>query len=145
QRLISMEERFGPLPDYDVTIERRGGDVNTEYNPYREDAVEIPGLFPNMACPKCGHKARIGQGYPGARCPNDETPLEGEPGVYDRYVPDIEAMLMRFGSKEFYDWHFRGANSNDAQQPRPQQTAPTDLEQSELDRLRAERDRIAAH
>jgi hypothetical protein len=70
---------------------------------------------------------------------------------YAKFTPDIEAVLTRMSSQEYYDKHLRGASeqSSDAPQPNGQQAAaqaqpPIPGDGTEFERLQREREALTA-
>lgn len=119
---LAAYEKYGTLLDRDYDIGRRGSTTDTTYT-----------MFPNapVALPE------------GVTDWNDYLATR-----YNGYIPDLEALLTRMGSQEYYDRFLRGEVNDSAPEAATISSVPGapvgQVEETEFDRIRREREATLA-
>lgn len=111
---LAAHDKYGTLLDRDYDIGRRGSTTDTTYTMFPNAPVALPD---------------------GVQSWKDH--LEKR---YSEFAPDLEALLTRMGSQEYYDRFLRGEEGASAPAP---QGAPL-ADETEFDRIKREREATLA-
>lgn len=116
---LAAFEKYGTLLDRDYDIGRRGSTTDTTYTMFPNAPVALPDGVADW-------NAYLSNRYTG-------------------YVPDLEALLTRMGSQEYYDRFIRGEVADEAAAAPVAVTAPTGFtDETEFDRIKREREATLA-